>query len=212
MLKSVKKISKLTKIIKPNSCFALSRLNSFTTFKFSNANKNITKTCKNINNKNHFRKEKIEFLPKINQMRNYSVGEHVVGQSLIPLVNKLQEVFALANYNFDLPQIIVVGSQSSGKSSVLENLVGKDFLPRGLILLFFLSIFLYLFFFSGSGIVTRLPLILQLSPLGKEKNSSLFCLFLLNKCDFLIFLQKTQQKKTMQFSLTLTRNFIISMK
>lgn len=45
----------------------------------------------------------------------------------------------------DLPQIVVVGSQSSGKSSVLENLVGRDFLPR------------------GSGIVTRRPLILQLN-------------------------------------------------
>jgi dynamin 1-like protein len=39
---------------------------------------------------------------------------------------------------------VVVGSQSSGKSSVLENIVGRDFLPR------------------GSGIVTRRPLILQL--------------------------------------------------
>jgi hypothetical protein len=38
----------------------------------------------------------------------------------------------------------VVGSQSSGKSSVLEALVGRDFLPR------------------GSNIVTRRPLILQL--------------------------------------------------
>jgi len=38
----------------------------------------------------------------------------------------------------------VVGSQSSGKSSVLENIVGRDFLPR------------------GSGIVTRRPLVLQL--------------------------------------------------
>ena len=44
----------------------------------------------------------------------------------------------------DLPQIVVVGSQSSGKSSVLENIVGRDFLPR------------------GSGIVTRRPLVLQL--------------------------------------------------
>ena len=41
-------------------------------------------------------------------------------------------------------QIAVVGSQSSGKSSVLESLVGYDFLPRGV------------------GIVTRRPLILQL--------------------------------------------------
>ena len=31
----------------------------------------------------------------------------------------------------DLPQITVIGSQSSGKSSCLENIVGRDFLPRG---------------------------------------------------------------------------------
>lgn len=67
-------------------------------------------------------------------------------QALIPLVNKLQDAFSHtgASLNIDLPQIAVVGSQSAGKSSVLENFVGKDFLPR------------------GSGIVTRRPLVLQL--------------------------------------------------
>jgi GTPase SAR1 family protein len=64
---------------------------------------------------------------------------------LIPIVNKLQEVFSIVGMDLNLPQIVVVGSQSSGKSSVLENLVGKDFLPR------------------GSGIVTRRPLILQMN-------------------------------------------------
>ncbi|KAJ2598079.1 Dynamin- GTPase protein [Coemansia sp. RSA 1721] len=64
---------------------------------------------------------------------------------LIPTVNKLQDVFNTVGQDaIDLPQIVVVGSQSSGKSSVLENLVGRDFLPR------------------GSGIVTRRPLVLQL--------------------------------------------------
>ena len=29
-----------------------------------------------------------------------------------------------------LPSIIVIGSQSSGKSSVLEAIVGKEFLPK----------------------------------------------------------------------------------
>jgi hypothetical protein len=43
-----------------------------------------------------------------------------------------------------LPTVVVVGGQSSGKSSVLESIVGRDFLPR------------------GSGIVTRRPLVLQL--------------------------------------------------
>ncbi|KAK8861459.1 vacuolar protein sorting-associated protein 1 [Kwoniella newhampshirensis] len=67
-------------------------------------------------------------------------------QQLINLVNKLQDVFASigVSNNIDLPQITVIGSQSSGKSSVLENIVGRDFLPR------------------GTGIVTRRPLVLQL--------------------------------------------------
>lgn len=66
-------------------------------------------------------------------------------EDLIPIVNKLQDVFsAIGQTPIDLPQIVVIGSQSSGKSSVLENVVGRDFLPR------------------GTGIVTRRPLILQL--------------------------------------------------
>ena len=68
--------------------------------------------------------------------------------SLIPVVNKLQDVFgAIGQQSIDLPQIVVVGSQSAGKSSVLENIVGRDFLPR------------------GTGIVTRRPLVLQLYSL-----------------------------------------------
>eukprot|EP01135_Chromosphaera_perkinsii_P012211 Nk52_evm30s2612 gene=Nk52_evmTU30s2612 len=68
-------------------------------------------------------------------------------EDLIPLVNKLQDAFSGLGMEspLDLPQIAVVGSQSAGKSSVLENFVGRDFLPR------------------GSGIVTRRPLILQLN-------------------------------------------------
>jgi dynamin 1-like protein len=66
-------------------------------------------------------------------------------ESLIPIINKLQDVFHTVGSDIiGLPQIAVVGCQSSGKSSVLESFVGKDFLPR------------------GTGIVTRRPLILQL--------------------------------------------------
>lgn len=48
-------------------------------------------------------------------------------ESLIPIVNKLQDSFTQlgVNMEFDLPQIAVIGGQSAGKSSVLENLVGR---------------------------------------------------------------------------------------
>ncbi|KAE8668256.1 Dynamin-related protein 3B [Hibiscus syriacus] len=56
-----------------------------------------------------------------------------LGSSVIPIVNKLQDIFAKlgSQSTIELPQVAVVGSQSSGKSSVLEALVGRDFLPRG---------------------------------------------------------------------------------
>ncbi|KAK2425879.1 dynamin-related protein 5A [Trifolium repens] len=80
-------------------------------------------------------------------------------ENLISLVNKIQractalgdhgEATALPTLWDSLPSIAVVGGQSSGKSSVLESVVGKDFLPR------------------GSGIVTRRPLVLQLQKIDE---------------------------------------------
>lgn len=75
---------------------------------------------------------------------------------IVPLMNELHSVFAPIRAESDdqethwldnvlnLPRIVAIGSQSSGKSSVIESLVGKDFLPR------------------GKDIVTRRPLVLQL--------------------------------------------------
>jgi GTP-binding protein EngB required for normal cell division len=46
---------------------------------------------------------------------------------LIPMINQLQHIFTAANakLTLTLPQIAVVGAQSAGKSSVLENIVGR---------------------------------------------------------------------------------------
>uniref|UniRef100_A0A6Q2Z9H3 Dynamin-1-like protein n=1 Tax=Esox lucius TaxID=8010 RepID=A0A6Q2Z9H3_ESOLU len=78
-------------------------------------------------------------------------------EALIPVINKLQDVFNTVGADIiQLPQIAVVGTQSSGKSSVLEALVGRDLLPR------------------GTGVVTRRPLILQLvhvDPDDRRKTS-----------------------------------------
>ena len=48
-------------------------------------------------------------------------------QELIGVVNKLQDAFSALGVPspIDLPQIAVIGGQSAGKSSVLENFVGK---------------------------------------------------------------------------------------
>jgi replication fork clamp-binding protein CrfC len=76
-----------------------------------------------------------------------TTGPTGLGLEIVSVINKLQDVFTAVGSSasqIDLPQICVLGSQSSGKSSVLENIVGRDFLPR------------------GTGIVTRRPLVLQL--------------------------------------------------
>ncbi|XP_057957732.1 dynamin-related protein 3A-like isoform X2 [Malania oleifera] len=78
-----------------------------------------------------------------------------IGASVIPIINRLQDILAPFGGELSkigLPQVAVVGSQSSGKSSVLEALVGRDFLPR------------------GCDICTRRPLVLMLenSPRRSE--------------------------------------------
>ncbi|GKT99270.1 dynamin gtpase [Fusarium langsethiae] len=78
-----------------------------------------------------------------------------LGEDLLTTVNKLQDLVfnTIGSDSLDLPQIVVVGSQSAGKSSVLENIVGRDFLPR------------------GAGICTRRPLILQLINVTDDENA-----------------------------------------
>jgi dynamin GTPase len=79
-------------------------------------------------------------------------------KELIKTVNDLQNLSSRIGQKigWQLPQIVVVGGQSAGKSSVLESFVGRDFLPR------------------GSGIVTRRPLILQLQHANIEQPYAIF--------------------------------------
>ncbi|UYV67451.1 DNM1L [Cordylochernes scorpioides] len=99
-------------------------------------------------------------------------------EGLIPIFNKIQDAFnSVGSDGLKLPQIIAIGTQinhmikdliissyidrtvsyrsgllqSSGKSSILESLVGRGFLPR------------------GHGIVTRCPLVLQLVYVSKTE-------------------------------------------
>ncbi|CAH0374262.1 unnamed protein product [Pelagomonas calceolata] len=73
----------------------------------------------------------------------------VVDGAVVDTLARLQQLAATlgATDALDsLPQIVVLGSQSAGKSSTIESLVGLSFLPR------------------GTGIVTRCPLLLHLRP------------------------------------------------
>ncbi|XP_062163832.1 dynamin-related protein 3B-like isoform X2 [Alnus glutinosa] len=79
-----------------------------------------------------------------------------IGSSVIPIVNKLQDILTPVRgqlSQISLPQVAVVGSQSSGKSSVLEALVGRDFLPR------------------GCDICTRRPLVLMLENSSRRPDN-----------------------------------------
>ena len=98
-----------------------------------------------------------------NSLSSAAMATQTLGSEIVSVINKLQDVFTAVGSSasqIDLPQICVLGSQSSGKSSVLEvclrfspllltcsaslmlqNIVGRDFLPR------------------GTGIVTRRPLV-----------------------------------------------------
>ena len=68
-------------------------------------------------------------------------------RKLINLIDQLRDC-GVQNY-IQLPRIASLGTQSSGKSSVLESIVGLDFLPR------------------GDGVVTRRPLELRLNHISE---------------------------------------------
>lgn len=80
-----------------------------------------------------------------------TLRDHLLG-SVQPLLDTVHRLHAagVEELGISLPRIVVVGEQSSGKSSVLEALIGYDILP------------------TGSGIVTRRPLWLRLVSTASE--------------------------------------------
>jgi dynamin 1-like protein len=78
-------------------------------------------------------------------------------RKLISLIDQLRDV-GVSDY-IKLPRITVLGTQSSGKSSVLESIVGIDFLPR------------------GDGVVTRRPLELRLTHIQEGIDVKPFAYF-----------------------------------
>ena len=74
------------------------------------------------------------------------------------MMNKVDEAIHSVGLgrDFDLPRIAVVGAQSTGKSSILESVIGEDFLPR------------------GAKMATKCPLILQLIHTDDEVKYAVF--------------------------------------
>ncbi|CAA9988476.1 dynamin-like protein, putative [Plasmodium knowlesi strain H] len=78
-------------------------------------------------------------------------------RKLITVIDELRDI-GLQKY-INLPRICVVGTQSSGKSSVLESIVGLDFLPR------------------GEGIVTRRPIEFRLIHIKEDSEIKHWAIF-----------------------------------
>ena len=92
-------------------------------------------------------------------------------RNLISLIDELRDCGV--NEYIELPRICTLGAQSSGKSSVLESIVGLDFLPR------------------GNGVVTRRPLELRLYR--SDTNWAKF-----QERDNIIYTDFTQVKQTIE--------------
>ena len=83
--------------------------------------------------------------------------DNILFQKLRKLINLIDQLRDCGvNEYIQLPRICSLGTQSSGKSSVLESIVGLDFLPR------------------GDGVVTRRPLELRLCHINHGEPWAIF--------------------------------------
>jgi len=65
-------------------------------------------------------------------------------KQILKLANVLNNIFNDDTFDIDIPKLVVIGTQSSGKSSLLNSIIGSDILP------------------TGKSMVTRVPLNLEL--------------------------------------------------
>ncbi|KAI8913237.1 P-loop containing nucleoside triphosphate hydrolase protein [Gorgonomyces haynaldii] len=102
--------------------------------------------------------DKVVYQSEPVQLESIQLREPLKEEALVNLTRKLIEIRNLLKtldsqpQAINMPSIVVIGSQSSGKSSVLEAIVGHEFLPK------------------GSNMVTRRPIELTLinTPGAKE--------------------------------------------
>ena len=87
-------------------------------------------------------------------------------QQLRKFINVIDELRDVGLQQFiKLPRICVLGTQSAGKSSVLESIVGIDFLPRGDVSFFLIIVLIIIIgccYKTSTGIETQ-------SRLGKHQ-------------------------------------------
>jgi len=76
-------------------------------------------------------------------------------KEILKIGNVLNSLFVDKN-QIDIPRIVVVGSQSSGKSTLLNSILGMDILP------------------TGSNMVTRSPLQIELIQTTEDTNQAVF--------------------------------------
>ncbi|CDK26243.1 unnamed protein product [Kuraishia capsulata CBS 1993] len=120
--------------------------------------------------------------------------EDPTSNDMLNLTRQMIEIRSLllnvdGSHTLKLPSIVVIGSQSSGKSSVLESIVGQEFLPK------------------GSNMVTRRPIELTLinSPEQASEIAEFPALKMYNLTDF-----QTVQKVLFDLNMAVPLNEAIS--
>lgn len=100
----------------------------------------------------------VEISENVNTVQNseYTETGHNDFNDFIRKMIQIKEILRVSGNEeaINLPNIVVIGSQSSGKSSVLESIVGHEFLPK------------------GQNMVTRRPLELTLVHSPQESDDS----------------------------------------